>query len=211
MCWNAEVSLSTFIFAVSSMTIGYLNNTETGKWLTLYITIACMQLLEYFIWKNLKYKKLNKLLSICGLVIILLQPLAAGLLIVNKNYQKVFYILYILWMIIFLADNHPFTFTTTVSKNGHLSWNWLKIHDLYTLTWTMFVIIAIALSEVKHYQKSLIIVFIIALTYISWYIYKKDGTWGSIYCSFMNVIFFVVIIKSFWKHYSGKYGSCFSL
>ena len=82
MCYNSQVSLNTFLFSFSVLILIYIN--RNGKYrlenfhnkyvYLLFFSIIVMQLLEYFLWKNIDNEKMNKLLSIIGLIIILLQP-----------------------------------------------------------------------------------------------------------------------------------------
>ena len=202
MCWNAEISISTFVFGVAAMVIAYINKTETLPWIMLYISVAAMQLLEFLIWRGWFD---NKVLSMIGLMILMLQPVAAGLVIVNNSYKMIYYALYLVYVIIFLVHYSPFDFSTVANKNGHLQWNWLKASPMHIAIWTSFILIAVALSDVSVFSKSCIILFIITLTCISWYIYNKQGTWGSVYCSFINFMFVVILAKAFYSQYSAKY------
>ena len=62
MCWNADISLNTYLFSVFALIFIYISNTYTRykvKWfdsLFIYFFVllyVSMQLLEYFIWKNI--------------------------------------------------------------------------------------------------------------------------------------------------------------
>ena len=84
MCWNKEVSLNTFIFGTISLLFIYYNNTYThyklkefiNTWIYLLIfSVICMQLLEYYIWDNIKDMSINKKLTILSFMLILIQPL----------------------------------------------------------------------------------------------------------------------------------------
>ena len=82
MCWNSEVSLNTFLFSFSVLILIYINRNGKyklehfhSKYVYLYFfSIIIMKLLEFFLWKNIDKKKMNRLLSIIGLIIILSQP-----------------------------------------------------------------------------------------------------------------------------------------
>jgi hypothetical protein len=75
MCWNATVSLNTFLFSFFGINFAYFNNViNIYEYLFCYSFIS-IQLVEYFTWKHLHNKKLNRLLSQLGLFIIFMQPL----------------------------------------------------------------------------------------------------------------------------------------
>ena len=60
MCWNAKVSLNTFLFSLFGTLFAYFYNV-IGKFETLYyVSVISMQLIEYFTWKNLNNHKINK-------------------------------------------------------------------------------------------------------------------------------------------------------
>ena len=206
MCWNPQISLSTFIFGIAAIAIGYINGIFDWKWSVLCFTIVSMQLLEYFIWTK---KEWNRILSIIGLCIIISQPIAAGLVIENSTYQKLYYILYLVWISIFLA--YPRHFSTTIGKDGHLRWNWLDISIFSVIIWTLFILAAIHLSNyISLFKEVLVFIFIIGLVSISWYFYRKNGTWGSVYCSFINIQFIFILANAFYIQYSSKY-NCFRI
>ena len=84
MCWNAEISLNTFLFGCMTILFIYYTNTYTryksllfdNLWYYIFLfVIISMQLLEYFIWKKIHNKSINQLLSKIGLFIIFLQPI----------------------------------------------------------------------------------------------------------------------------------------
>lgn len=188
MCWNAEISLSTFIFGTAGIIIGYLNKVLNIADVLFLFTIVLMQLVEFFIWS---YPNYNTLLSMLGIGLIIIQPIAAGLMVPNK---WLYYGLYGIWLLFFL--NRSIDFSTTVSARGHLKWNWLQVSVIHVIIWSLFVFIAMYYNGSRW-----TILFALILIIISWLSYKKDGSWGSIYCSFINLIFIVIIFKAFAKHY----------
>jgi hypothetical protein len=206
MCWNPQISLTTFIFAICAITISYINRITDIKWAIFYFTIAAIQLIEYFIWTQKSY---NRILSILGFIIITIQPIAAGLVISNATYQKIYYISYFVWGIIAIIDNfrNGSEFTTTVGKTKHLRWNWLKPSLFFVITWTMFLITGLWLSnKYSLIDKLIMAVFTSLFCATAYYFYSKDGTWGSIYCSMANMIFLYILAKSFYSLYMSRYG-----
>ena len=75
MCWNAEVSLNTFIFAIIGMIIVVGLNKISYTTILFALSISLMQLLEYYTWNNINDKDIIFKLSIIGFLIILFQIL----------------------------------------------------------------------------------------------------------------------------------------
>ena len=73
MCWNAEISLNTFIFGCISAIIVYLLGVVNINIIIILLSFTSMQLLEYFIWQNIDNIKINEILSKIGLFIIGIQ------------------------------------------------------------------------------------------------------------------------------------------
>ncbi len=66
MCWNATVSLNTFLFSFFAVNFAYFNNVINIYEYLFINSFISMQLIEYFTWKNLNNKNLNRLLSQLG-------------------------------------------------------------------------------------------------------------------------------------------------
>jgi hypothetical protein len=205
MCWNKEISLSTFVLATAAITIGLITQQHDANYAIFYFTIASMQLLEFFIWNNgLRNPQLNKMLSMIGLAIIFAQPLAAGLMIHDQNKKLVYYLAYAIWMLVYIAMTYGgIVFKTSIASNGHLRWHWLEPPtDWLILTWTIFVCAAVWMWDTSRFDATLVILFIIALTGWSYYSYRQyGGAWGSVYCSFINVMFVIIIAKAMVSQY----------
>ena len=69
MCWNQYVSINTFIFSIFVLILIAFNNKYSPYKVKefdsifvyiFFISFISMQLIEFFIWRNLEDKKLNK-------------------------------------------------------------------------------------------------------------------------------------------------------
>ena len=89
MCWNTSVSLNTFVFSMFVLLFIIYNNTYTeykikelqNIWLCLFLaSFIFMQLIEYFIWRNINDKYYNKLFSILGTLLIFSQPIFSSMI-----------------------------------------------------------------------------------------------------------------------------------
>jgi hypothetical protein len=104
MCWNAEVSLLTFLS--STIMCGYLwdrndsltNDRAIASWI---FAFSFMQLFEFFMWRNIKD---HSIVSKLSLIFILAQPLvlASALLLIGNTYPNP-YVKYILYVFIIIS------------------------------------------------------------------------------------------------------------
>jgi len=189
MCWNATVSLNTFLFSLFITIISYYNNVITLPYALYFCSFFTMQLVEYFIWKGYN----NHLFSLLGLLIILSQPIFA-LMVINDYYSKIVLIsLYIILSVIYYTINNNVDLSTVIAKNGHLKWNWFGGGLLFNIIWTLFMLIAIV------YTKNIYILLFFTISYvICYYTYYKYGSIGSMWCWFANLLFvylFYLIVK----------------
>ena len=84
MCWNAEVSLNTFLFGMISMTIVLLNKISFIT-ILLALTLSLIQLMEYYAWNNINNKDAIFKLSIIGYFIIVSQILILNYGFLNND------------------------------------------------------------------------------------------------------------------------------
>jgi hypothetical protein len=86
MCWNQYVSLNTFLFSAFILVLIVYNNKyspyKIDELNSIYayfflMSFFVMQLIEFFLWRNLNNKELNRLFSILGAFLLLLQPAAS--------------------------------------------------------------------------------------------------------------------------------------
>ena len=137
MCWNADVSLNTFIFSMFVLVLIYYNNEytkykikifEKNKWFYIFLfSIILIQLFEFLIWKNLN-NKFNSLFTKCLIFLIILQTVFSLMLLSNLTLRNMLLIPYIIFVSIFLLNilisNEVKTY---VSKSGHLVWKYFDI------------------------------------------------------------------------------------
>ena len=83
MCWNAGVSLNTFIFGTISAIIALILNKVSLTTIMIVYTVSLIQLMEYFAWRNIHNKKIIYYLSIIGSLILLFQ-----ISLLNYSYLK---------------------------------------------------------------------------------------------------------------------------
>ena len=162
------------------------------------LSFASMQLIEYFLWKNINNKKSVQTISIFGQLLVLLQPIASLMMLKNELLKWIMIGIYsIPASILFISSNK--NYKTTV-LNGHLKWNWMPVSYLMYYIWLFFLLFSLVMNG--YYSYVLIALFLFMITYWSNY---ANGTAGSLWCWSINLfmIFFAIyllIILPFKEH-----------
>ena len=204
MCWNADISLNTFIFGLFSMIFIFITNTYT-KYKThtfdnplIYLflgVIISMQLLEYFAWKNLKNNRINTILSKIISIFVTAQPLLVMIMIKNINMRYGMIGLYFLYHVIYRIyklNFSPFKFHVSV-LNGHLKWEWLYFNGWENINYFIFLgFYVISLLLVDNFILNL---FFLSTLMISILFYYKDGTIASMWCWLANLLFLYLLVN----------------
>jgi len=207
MCWNEDISLNTFLFVCVSLIFIFVSNTYT-KYKTptfdnplvylLLFAVASMQLVEFFLWRNLKNNYMNEILSIIGAYVIILQQIIIMLIIPNSTFRYSMLFLYALFIIAFRTLYtkifNTYYFHTSVGKNGHLSWNWMNykgVDNMWLGLGLLFYIIPLLLLN-----KPLLAFFMISTMFLSLFFYLKYNTFGTMWCWGINLflLYFVIDI-----------------
>jgi hypothetical protein len=204
MCWNPDISLNTFIFSCFVLLFIYYTNTYT-KYKThtfdnplvyLYIfSVASMQLIEHFLWKNLNNKKWNIFLSKFSSVILNVQVLFLFLLVNPTFYRNLFFVAYAIFLIVYFyyKDHYnPIHFYTTISSTNHLSWEWMKYNGFENIFFVIFLLFyTLPLFFINNLILSLCI---IGSLVISLLFYFKNNTFGSMWCWITNIFLLCFVI-----------------
>jgi hypothetical protein len=153
-----------------------------------------MQLIEFFIWRNLNDKEINKLFSNLGAFLLLLQPIASLMLLKDiplRNKMLTIYSVPAFSYFIYEFINKDFI--TVVSKTGHLKWKWIDISGnkrILLIAWLFFLFFSIFYN--KYYSS---LIYTVLLLVISLYSYLKDGSFGSLWCWSINSFLLFYAIK----------------
>jgi len=203
MCWNQYVSINTFIFSIFVLIFIAVNNKYSPYKIKefdsifvylFFVSFILMQLIEFFIWRNLKNEKMNKLFSILGAFLLIIQPIASLMMLKNNILKmKMIAIYSIPAFTYFIYQLKYHNFYTEVSKSGHLKWVWsipnnkISIPVIFYLYFLMY-----SVFKNKHY---LLITYSIALLLLSYYLYVKDDTVTSIWCWSVNTLMLYFAFK----------------
>lgn len=203
MCWNQYVSLNTFIFSTFVLLLIVYNNRyspykikelDNIYYLIFLMSFITMQLIEFFLWRNLNNKEYNKLFSILGSLLILLQPVASLMMLKNYSLRINMLIAYCIpFFSYFIYKISSKNFTTVVAKNGHLKWDWADFDgskNILLIFWLFFLFFSLFIN--KFYFG---LIYTIVLLILSFYSYNSYGTFGSLWCWAINSIILYYAIK----------------
>lgn len=199
MCWNATVSLNTFVIGVAAIVLAYINKY---KWyfLVFIFSFVVVQLLEFLLWSFLDNKVANTILSILMACVILLQPIAAILLLTDKNkdLRNKLWISYgilggaVVAFIFLMNKNVGSYMNTVVAQNGHLSWKFFKMK--YTIL--LEIIYALFFFGALLLFGNYLIIAVAAVTLLlSLYYMKADKTYATMWCWTANIVSLYIIVK----------------
>lgn len=185
MCWNAEVSLQSFLIGIAATFVGYQNGLSIP--ITLFcLTIVFMQLIEYFVWSSLGNQRANFRYSVLASLLLWFQPVASILTLPSKSIPSVLGSYIGLSFLGSMMNKEPMeeSYRMYKGENGHLVWNWLK-KDLQTTIALLVYFVFLLGPLVVRKEWTLLTV---ALTTLagSLYSFYESNTWGSMWCWFVN-------------------------
>jgi hypothetical protein len=215
MCWNQDISINTFLFACLALLFIFFTNTFT-KYKTktfdnrlvylFFLEVAAMQLIEFFLWRNLKNKSLNKLFSQIASVVVFIQPLTLMLMIPNIIIKFVIILLYLIFVIayyVYRGIYNPIIFHTSIGTNGHLSWEWMNYkgyENMFSFIYLLFFV-----TSLLFIKNTLLSLFVLISLIISLFFYYKYNTFATMWCWSFNLflLYFIIdilIIKPFYEY-----------
>lgn len=215
MCWNKDISINTFVFACLALTFIFFANTNT-KYKTetfdsyfvylFFLAVSSMQLIEYFLWKNLNNKFMNEVLSRIASSFIVLQQTFLILMIPDSTIRNGMLGIYTLFIMVFtgyIQINRPTEFHTSIGKNNHLSWEWMNYKG-YDRLWLVIFLLFYILPSL-FINKVLLASFIIVSMFASVFFYYKYETFGTMWCWAGNLflLYFIVdilLIKPYYEY-----------
>ncbi len=193
MCWNQQVSLNTFLFSIFALLLIMYNNYYTqykiveihNVWIYVFLSsFIFMQLIEFFIWRNIHDKYYNHLFSIFAVCLLIIQPICSMMILSNTKIRNILLSIYLLAVIpysIYSFSNK--NIRSVKSKSGHLRWIFFELTPYMLLFWLFFLLFSLL------YENKIMGVFVgVCLLLISYYNFKKDYTVGSMWCWMVNLI-----------------------
>lgn len=204
MCWNQYISLNTFTFSVFVLLLIAFNNKYssykleefTNPYMYFFImSFVSMQLIEFFLWRNLNNEFMNRLFSSLGLLLLTIQPIASLTLLKNIPLRNKLITIYSIPSLIFIIYQfYTKKFITSISEAGHLKWDWTKSHKIISILLYGFYLVFLYFS--LFYNKQYIsILLTLPLFFVIYLFYTKDDTAGSIWCWSINISMLYFLIK----------------
>jgi len=137
-----------------------------------------MQLIEFFIWRNINNKFYNNIFSLLGAGLIFIQPVISIMILQNIRLRNVLLVSYIslatMWALYEMSRKKVYT---EISKKGHLKW--AELHN--TFIWYFFFAFSIV------YNKRWALLIFATITFIiSALNYRNDKSSGSMWCWGVN-------------------------
>lgn len=183
MCYNAEISLNTFLFGCISAVIVYYLKVIPPRVILMLMSITFIQFIEFLTWTYYDNLEINKYLSILAFLTIIFQLILLNYFLPDKKNSKILLTLLFIFAILFIIIQLRFVdFRMRIGKNKHLSWYWLDLPLIWIIIGLAFYLIPAYLSK---YISTFI--FIITLLSISLYYHWRYKTWGSMWCYFSNI------------------------
>ena len=199
MCWNAEVSLNTFAFSTFVLGMIIYNNAYTQYKIPelnniyvylLFCSVISMQLVEFFIWRNIDNKYYNRIFSIVAAILLLLQPFFSIMITSNIYIRNIVLTGYIFLAVPYFIYQCSSKYVhSIVSKSGHLQWDIVDINKkgyLQIFHWSIWLFFF--LFSFIYNQQIFGFLFLMIILGIVVYNYFQDNSIGSMWCWLANSI-----------------------
>lgn len=200
MCWSAEVSLNTFLLASFATIIGVTNHVLLPWSAVFFMSFVSIQLVEFFLWKNIHNREKNRIWSIVGFSVLLLQPFFSILRLNEPHFARwrqlllLGYACYLVFIAYIVVFTKMIKFESRVAKNGHLQWDFIPPSFLIILPWMLLLFVPMLLK--KKYGTML---FSLTILLTSLYTFWKYKTWGTMWCWFAAIASIVYVCLGFFS------------
>ena len=199
MCWNKDVSLNTFLFSFFVLLLIIYNNLYTkykidsinSFWAYMFLfSFIIMQLIEYFIWKNVNNPFYNKIFTLCAIVIILVQPVVSLMNVSNKLIRNNMIFIYLTLLAMYCVFAYwNYDIYSIITNKGHLNWrlnNFNKyINSLCLLVWLFFFLFRF------FYERNMFaVIFGLSTLLVTIYNLLNDKSITSMWCWIANTVMF---------------------
>ena len=211
MCFNYKVSLLTFfigvVFSILLFFYGNAKYSIENKTSAIFlIFISMIQFMDFLFWIDIKNAYgINKITTILGPILNVCQPTIMYLIkyfyykpdvFTLQNYNLPVFVLNVLYLIYFINIYTKFLTKeklVTSTKNGHLSWPWLK----YSSPPFYLILFAINMFYLFNFKYALVL---FVVTYFFLFISAKYFYYnvGELWCFFGSFIPLIMYFLSFY-------------
>ena len=143
-----------------------------------------MQLIEFFICRNIDNKFYNHIFSTMAAMLIFIQPVASLMLLPNISLRNNLVFAYLVLSIPYFTYKYiNNNMKSRISNKGHLVWLFFDTNMLLFFVWLFFFLFSFIYTQ-DFYG----LIFGMVLFAVSYYNYYKDKTIGSTWCLAVNSI-----------------------
>lgn len=203
MCFNAPVSLITFIVGIiGSIRLFFLGLKAEAIF---FAWVCLMQLIEFFLWRNKSCNDTNKKFTYAGMIINHLEPVVLWIAILYYNkklpdWVNISMVLYLILMFLYtkeLLKNKKDIECTEVTEESkpHLHWKW-NYGYYYKSFYSYFLFCLIILSFYGLDNKFITTAIIIISYTISYFVYDNYKSVGAMWCFLASFCpWFIILLK----------------
>jgi len=191
MCWNAEISLNTFLFSTFVLILIIYNNAYTkykikelnNVWMYIFIfSFVLMQLIEFFIWKNINNKYYNNVFSILATCLLIIQPVASIMILSNIELRNLLLVSYSLLAIPYSIYRVSTQYIhSSVGESGHLKWHFFDNNPIIYVIWMFFFLFSFIYEN--HWGGFIFVIVSLSICFIN---YKHNNAMWSMWCWLVN-------------------------
>lgn len=204
MCWSAEASLNTFLFALFGAAIALFNRVADPRLVLFLMTFSAVQLVEFFAWRRIRDRTGLPIRTVAVLLalVIVIEPVASIALLDGARTRALWWAAY--GAFVALAALLAFSgslgrvpeWTLRVAPNGHLRWDWLLDRSLAVnvlgLAWAAFLIAPLWFSGYRW-----AFAYALASLALSVVCYWREGTLASMWCWIAALAWVLLVAKAF--------------
>jgi len=177
MCFNPEVSITTYIVGIIGCILLILNNDVNFiPQAIFFIWVIHMQLIEFFLWKNQPCNQMNKNISIIGMIINNMEPIILWLAIIIFSDKKLPTWIHLIMALYLIAsfyisyksytDNKTSCTTVTPESSPHLNWKWNE-GNIFTNIFYIFFLLVCVLLSIYGLSYGMVMAFIFLLSFFA--------------------------------------------
>lgn len=191
MCWNAAISLNTFLFSSFVLALIIYNNAFTAykipelnnRWVYFFIaSFVLMQLIEFFIWRNINNLFYNNVFSILASLLLAMQPAISIMILSNTQLRNILLTLYLLLAVPYSAYKFSTLYVySEISRLHHLIWNFFDITPIIRGIWFFFLLFSLV-----YERKWFAVIFGLAALLVVYINYINDRSVWSMWCWGVN-------------------------
>jgi hypothetical protein len=206
MCWNADISLNTFLFGCFALIFIYITNTFTKykskefdhPWSYIFVlSFLLIQLMEFFLWKNLKNDSMNRIICWFMVFILSFQPVTLMMMIQNQKVKYLLltiYLTYLFFNTLYMFIYKPSFVHAHVGHNGHLDWEWVNVRNNTDL-FNHFIYACICIPIFFYLNNFILTLFILSSLFVTMFFFYKDNTFGTMWCWVANIFLLYFVIN----------------